>query len=217
MISKSLIHAALAVLVGFSLAAGIILIGRAASLPPEIPWRVFSGGGAPASSTSFRLESSLGKMAPGTAASANHDLGGGYWYAARLVDLSLNKNAFPDPVQAGDSLTYTLQISSQSAFTATGLLLEDQLPSGAGFLSASHGDCSHESGLVTCKLGDLAPNGSLEVQIVTTVSLSAPSTLTNQASVYAAHLDPDLLSNQAETNTQVQGVTVFIYLPLVIK
>ncbi|MBN1148621.1 MAG: DUF11 domain-containing protein [Anaerolineales bacterium] len=212
--TKPLFYAILAALL---LVCAVSLAASAAGEPPAIPWQVFSGG-ALAASSSYSLAGSLGQAAIGQATSSNHALSGGYWPAARQADLSLSKSAFPDPVQAGSPLTYTLEIHNQGAFSAAGLLLEDQLPAGASFVSASQAGCTHANGLVTCKLGDLPAGGSLSVQIVTTVSLGAPSLLTNSASVHAAQLDPDPGSNQAGCATQVQaGATRKVYLPLVVR
>jgi uncharacterized repeat protein (TIGR01451 family) len=212
---KTLFYAILAALL---LVCGVSLAASAAGDPPALPWRVFSGGGASAASNNYSLAGSLGQTAIGPATSSNHGLSGGFWSAARIADLSLSKSAFPDPVEAGYPLTYTLQVENQGAFTATGILLEDQLPMGVSFVSTSHVGCTHADGLVTCKVGDLPPGGTLDVQILTTVDPGAPSLLTNQAEVHNALLDPDPGSDQASCVTQVQGGALQqVFLPLVVR
>ena len=43
-------------------------------------WHVLSGAGAPASSTNFAADGSLGQLAIGTAEDSNYRVESGYWY-----------------------------------------------------------------------------------------------------------------------------------------
>ena len=72
-----------------------------------------------------------------------------------VADLSLTKSDAPDPVLAGELLTYTLGVSNGGPRDATNTTLTDTLPAGVTFDSAtpSQGTCSEASGTVTCALG----------------------------------------------------------------
>lgn len=74
-------------ILAFSLAILLILllVGVAwagSSANYAIDWWVFSGGGAPASSSSVSLNGSLGQTAVGLSSSSNVSLNAGYWRSA---------------------------------------------------------------------------------------------------------------------------------------
>src|SRR5579871_2810054 len=84
---------------------------------------------------------------------------GGAMAATSVGFLQLNATGPTNPVP-GTPATYGLQVTNTSAtVTATGVVIRDQLPSGAAFDSASAG-CSLSSGVVTCGAGSLAPGAS---------------------------------------------------------
>ena len=60
------------------------------------------------------------------------------------ADLSLTKSDAPDPVLAGQLLTYTLTVAQRGPSSATGVTVTDTLPAGVTFDSAtsSQGSCS---------------------------------------------------------------------------
>ena len=86
------------------------------------------------------------------------------------ADLSLTKTDSPDPVLAGELLTYTLTVHNAGPRSATGVTLTDTLPAGVTFDSAtpSQGSCSEASGTVTCALGTIANGADASVEIKVT-------------------------------------------------
>jgi hypothetical protein len=74
---------------------GAALAASAGSDPPSIPWRVFSGAGAPASSAHFKLQGSLGQTAIGFAGGSTHTISSGFWY--RGGGLLIYDNDFETP------------------------------------------------------------------------------------------------------------------------
>src|SRR5207253_11485919 len=83
------------------------------------------------------------------------------------ADLSLTKTDSPDPVPAGQLLTYTLTAQNAGPSSATGVQVTDNLPAGVTFDSAtpSQGTCSQASGTVTCALGTLTSGGNATVAL----------------------------------------------------
>jgi uncharacterized repeat protein (TIGR01451 family) len=119
------------------------------------------------------------------------------------ADLSLTKTDSPDPVLAGQLLTYTLTAHNAGPSDATGIQVGDTLPANVTFDSAtpSQGSCSESSGTVGCALGTLASGASATVDVK--VRPQAPGQLTNQASVSSAVTDPSPVDNSASASTTV--------------
>ncbi|SFI23351.1 conserved repeat domain-containing protein [Nocardioides psychrotolerans] len=121
--------------------------------------------------------------------------------SSAAADLSLTKTDSPDPVNAGQILTYTITVQNAGAATATGVTISDPLPSGVTFASASAG-CTHTSGTVTCGVPNLAPGASSQVEI--RVTPNQAGVVSNTASVVANEADPFLTDNQDTERTTVQ-------------
>jgi uncharacterized repeat protein (TIGR01451 family) len=104
-------------------------------------------------------------------------------------DLSITKSDYPDPVNVGEDLTYSLLVANNGRTAATGVIVTDILPAGATFVSAtpSQGTCSEAGGTVTCNLGNLASGWYAEVEVV--VIYDTPAQVTNQAQVASNETD----------------------------
>jgi len=51
----------------------------------EIPWQSVNGGGTPASSSNYELNSSASQSVIGLASSVNYEMGAGYWYGTTVT------------------------------------------------------------------------------------------------------------------------------------
>ena len=130
------------------------------------------------------------------------------------ADLSVTTTASPNPVAVGEDLTYTIKIQNNGPFTAAGITLNDRLPSGVTFVSATptQGTC-HPSGGgfadVTCELGFAPPANAADplcpdcITVTIVVRPAYPSTLTNTAVVTADTLDANRENNTAIVSTTV--------------
>jgi uncharacterized repeat protein (TIGR01451 family) len=116
------------------------------------------------------------------------------------ADVSVIKTDNPDPVQAGQQLTYTVTVTNSGPGPAHDVIVTDTLPAGVTFNSASAA-CSQAGGVVVCPLGDIAAGASVVVTIV--VVPSTPGTITNTAVVGASTFDPDLANNSDSESTFV--------------
>jgi uncharacterized repeat protein (TIGR01451 family) len=105
------------------------------------------------------------------------------------ANLALAKAGSPDPVVGGDTVTYTLTASNAGPNAGGAMVLTDNLPPSAAFVSASGTGwaCSHAAGVVTCTRSGSHPVGQAipPVAIVARVN-SAGGTITNSASVAPA-------------------------------
>ncbi len=118
------------------------------------------------------------------------------------ADLSISKSDAPDPVMAGDPLTYTLTVANNGPGDASGVTVTDTLPAGVTLVSAtpSQGTCT----VVTCDLGSLANGASAVITITVTVDPATPAgTITNTATVSASETDPDATNNTASADTMI--------------
>jgi uncharacterized repeat protein (TIGR01451 family)/fimbrial isopeptide formation D2 family protein len=118
------------------------------------------------------------------------------------ADLSITKVDSADPVGAGDTYTYTIQVQNAGPSLAPNVVVTDTLPTGLTLVSTS-GCAEDPNGVVTCSLGDLAVNGTASYTITVQVDQGTTGTLTNTASVVSSVPDPDPTNNTANETTDV--------------
>jgi uncharacterized repeat protein (TIGR01451 family) len=120
------------------------------------------------------------------------------------ADVSVTNSVDRPTATAGDDLTYTITVANAGPAVAMGVHLNDQLPEGAQFVSASPslGACSPSSADVVCELGDLASGATATVTVV--VKSANAGTAVNTAYVTSRMLDPNTGDNQASATTEVQ-------------
>jgi uncharacterized repeat protein (TIGR01451 family) len=132
---------------------------------------------------------------------------GAYERIAILVDLSITKADTPNPVNAGETLTYILTVTNNSLATATGVRVTDTLPADVSLeisVTPSQGNCVASCQL-TCELGTISGGGSATVTII--VRPTRPGNLVNVATVSGAQFDPN------PENNETQGVETIVTLP----
>ncbi len=119
------------------------------------------------------------------------------------ADLSIEKSDSPDPVTAGESLTYTVEVSNAGPSDAVGVVVSDTLPGGVS--NAVTSGCAEDgSGVPTCSLGTIAAGTSKSFTITVDVDSSTTGTITNTASVTSTTTDPDTGNNSASVDTLVE-------------
>jgi uncharacterized repeat protein (TIGR01451 family) len=119
-------------------------------------------------------------------------------------DLTLTKADEPDPIAAGDTLVYTLTVRNVGSAEGQNVIVEDTLPTGATFVSASPG-CGETAGVVTCTVGMLAAGGEAVLDItVVAPPVTQDTVIKNIATVNADNeLFSDTGNNLAIANTAV--------------
>ena len=105
------------------------------------------------------------------------------------ADVSISKTDGPDPVVAGNQITYTLAVTNAGPSTATGVTVTDAIPAGTSFVSATGGG-TESGGTVTWNLGSLASGSSTNVQLVVAVDSGRIADLSNTATVATSTTDP---------------------------
>jgi len=92
--------------------------------------------------------------------------------------LTLTKTDSPDPVNAGDPVTYTVTFANIGTTAATNVRLRDPIPTNTTFSSATctaGTGCSLASGVVTCLIGTLAASDGGTCSIVVNVNEPLPN------------------------------------------
>ena len=124
------------------------------------------------------------------------------------ADLEIAKTDAADPVDSGTDITYTITVTNHGPDPATGVSMDDTLPSEVAFVSAVSdvGTCSETSGTVTCDIGSLAPDAVASITVTVTAPVVGTTTeVTNSATVTGDQADPDTASNTAIETTTVTG------------
>ncbi len=120
-------------------------------------------------------------------------------------DLKVTMTDSPDPVKAGENLTYTIAFENAGKGEATAVVVSDTLPSGVTFVSSMPGTpaCKYSDGTLTCRLGTQAEGGGGKVDIVVKVDSATKGAITNTATITGEEEEEDTTNNKASETTMV--------------
>jgi uncharacterized repeat protein (TIGR01451 family) len=127
--------------------------------------------------------------------------------AGLTADLEVTKTDSPEPVLAGENLTYTVNVTNHGLAYATGVNVTDILSENVTFQSAtpSTGTANETApGIVTWDVGNLAAGVSANLTILVTAP-SSSGNITNVVSVSGNEYDFNLANNSDTENTTVVG------------
>lgn len=115
------------------------------------------------------------------------DMGVDEFSSGTTVDMKISKTDSPDPVVAGNNITYTISYSNASTTSATGVVITDTVPANTSFVSANNGGAVG-AGVVTWDLGTVVGGGAGTVQLVVAVTspLANGTIILNQYSISSA-------------------------------
>ncbi len=125
------------------------------------------------------------------------------------ADLSITKSGAPNPVTAGNNLTYTLTVSNAGPSEASAVVVTDNLPANLTFVSSASSDpgfaCAVSNNKVTCTKTAFAASASATITIIGKVKAETPNgaLLTNTATIASASADPNSANNSANATTRV--------------
>jgi uncharacterized repeat protein (TIGR01451 family) len=128
--------------------------------------------------------------------------------SATQADLSITNSGSPNPVNAGQNITYSQSVTNAGPAAATTVVLSETLPAGTTFVSlAGSGWTCTSVAPYTCSIASLAANATATFTLVVTVSATATpgSTITDTASVSSATSDPNSNNNMASATVYVAG------------
>ncbi|HBL76606.1 MAG TPA: hypothetical protein DD458_15385, partial [Prolixibacteraceae bacterium] len=120
--------------------------------------------------------------------------------AGANTNVSITKSVSPSPVIAGLPTTYSITVTCSSNQDATGVNVNDILPSGLTFNSASDGGTLSGS-TVSWPLFTLTKNTSKTLTLSVTPSCDCSGSYTNTATVITSNNDVDLSNNSTSLTT----------------
>jgi len=120
--------------------------------------------------------------------------------------VSIIKTASPDPVKAGEILTYTVTVTNAGPAAAQKVVVIDTLPPSLTYISDTDRCREGPSRTLTCDLGDIPAGGSVTFQIFVRVSESPTGPITNVAIVLTETFDRDVNDRVATTPTVLEEV-----------
>jgi uncharacterized repeat protein (TIGR01451 family) len=133
-------------------------------------------------------------------------------FRVQLADLSVTKATDRLAQEEGTPILFTITVTNQGPDTATGIRINDRLPTGFNFAGwyASQGTYSNATGV--WHLGDLTNGGSATLEIEASAAAgSGGFYFTNVASVgYSSHEDPDAADNSDSVVVLVYGADISI-------
>ncbi len=125
------------------------------------------------------------------------------------ADLTISKSDSPDPVVAGEQLTYEIEVTNLGPDLATNVIVTDTLPAGVTYVADSDSCVEGPTGTLVCSLGDIAALGTESFTIDVTVDsdlvadTNGTAVITNAAEVSGDQLDLDLTNNDVTEDTTV--------------
>jgi large repetitive protein len=126
----------------------------------------------------------------------------------QVADVSVTKTDSVDPVYLDHDYEYTITISNPGSFTATNLVIEDELPVGVSYrgYTSDSAVCTFVDPLLSCTLTALAVEGTEEIIVL--VTGDTPGNKLNTVTVRHDQQDPDLTNNTDTENTFVDPADI---------
>lgn len=129
--------------------------------------------------------------------------------AGRTVRLLLDKQATPEPVVAGQVLTYAITVTNDDSTTARGVSVVETLSPDVTYLSGSIGNgnpCSANANGISCPIGSLLGQSTMPVTITVLVDREARGTINSMATIQS--FDVNIASLELRTATVTTTVEV---------
>src|SRR5262249_33545119 len=119
------------------------------------------------------------------------------------ADLAVNKTVSNPTPNVGDVFTYTIRVTNSGPDAATGVTLQDTLPAGVLFLSASPGQGSYNSTTGVWTVGTVAARATATLTL--TVRATSPNPQANTASLsHSDQFDPNPANNSDAASVNPQ-------------
>lgn len=116
-------------------------------------------------------------------------------YEAQVADLAVLKTVAATPVEVNETIVFTVTVTNNGPTGADLVTLEDTLPAGVNFVSATpdQGTCLVTGQTLACDLGTVASGDA--VVVLVQASSATPGDYVNTVTVASTALDPDPNNN----------------------
>lgn len=120
----------------------------------------------------------------------------------------INDSTVINTIAIDETFQYIIKVENQGVSTATGIVVQDELPAGIIVdLSATNNDsgdwtCTQTAPILTCTHGGTISAGSDSTIKITVTAPSTSGSITNKATVYSDN-DTDILNNEASVTTEI--------------
>ncbi len=122
-------------------------------------------------------------------------------YVYGLANLSISKVGYPNPVDPGGVLTYTLWITNAGPSEALNVVVTDTLPPGICGWNGLPANCSGNP--LVCTLGTIPAGEARSFSLSVTVCPTSTGKLVNEAGVGSGIPDSDSTDNQVQEETAI--------------
>ena len=121
------------------------------------------------------------------------------------ADIAVAMNASPNPALNSGSITYTVVVTNNGPFTATGVVLTNVLPASSVFVSAAttQGSFANSGNAILAVLGNISTGMTATVTFVVSPSTTGILTASAQAGQDPFITDPVVGNNRATVSTTV--------------
>jgi uncharacterized repeat protein (TIGR01451 family) len=129
--------------------------------------------------------------------------------SATSANLVVTKTASPNPVQAGNNITYTIIVKNNGPAAATAVTFTDAIPTNTTFVSLAQTGtawvCPAPGASVSCTIASFPSGGATTFTLIVTVVAGTASgtVITNTASTSTGTPDPNPSSNSSTVNVTV--------------
>ena len=133
----------------------------------------------------------------------------GFWVLINptVADLSVSKTDSPDPVIAGNQLTYSVSVNNAGPDTANNVVVVDVLPAEVSYVSDTGACVEAPIGTLTCSLGSIVSVGgasfSITVDVPASLVFDGTTLISNSISVTSDQFDPNVGDNISTIGTSV--------------
>jgi len=133
-------------------------------------------------------------------------------FEVQSADLGMTKVANTNAIEEGEDVIFTLSVSNFGPDDATGIEVDDLLPSGFTFSNSVASQGSYDDSTGVWDVGTLTNNGGATLEITATAGTGSGGTiLTNTASIGdSSHEDPTSSNDEAEASVLIFGADLAI-------
>jgi uncharacterized repeat protein (TIGR01451 family) len=176
--------------------------GATATFSPQVQVNTATAPG-----TTLNITSTISTTTTETISSNNSASTSNLVTARTNADVSIVKTDSPDPVGAGQLVTYRLTVTNNGPAVATNVTINEPLPASVALFSAtpSIGTCGGTT-TIACSLGTLAVGNSQFVDLI--VQANNTGVVTNTATVSRTETDPVSSNDSSTATTTVLAVTL---------